>query len=112
MNKETTEKKDKRESSTVWFGKCQMKSATWNKRKSWVTKELGKQKTMCLGQDCWKKQKRTVMLNMAGKNIEWQYQILISPSLDILTKVEKNTWKSTLTNEYTTDGWETAKLEQ
>lgn len=38
------------------------------------------------------------MLDMARKNIGWLYQILISPSLNILNKVEKNTRKSTLTN--------------
>lgn len=66
------------------------------------------QKT-CLGQDCWKKQKRTIMLDVAGKNIEWLYQILISLSLKIFNKVERNTWKSTLINGETTDGWENDK---
>lgn len=67
-------------------------------KRTWDT-----QKT-CLGQDCWKKQKRTIMLDVAGKNIEWLYQILISLSLKIFNKVERNTWKSTLINGETTDG--------
>lgn len=61
------------------------------------------------GRTAGKKQKSTIMLDMARKNIEWLSQILISPSLNILNKAERNTWKSTLTNGQTTDGWENDK---
>lgn len=72
-------------------------------KRTWDTEKT------CLGQNCWKKQKRTIMLDVAGKNIEWLYQILISLSLKIFNKVERNTWKSTPINGETTDGWENDK---